>query len=406
MSRIDELIADHCPAGVPFKALGDVGKFIRGSGLQKADLTAEGFPAIHYGQIHTYYGTSTSSTKSFTDPTFAAKLRRAEPGDLIIATTSEDDAAVGKATAWIGANEVAVSGDAYIFKHEMDPRFVSYFFQSRPFQDQKQRHISGTKVRRISGDALAKIKIPVPQLEVQREIVRILDTFTELEAELETELEARRRQYEHYQRDLLAFPEGVPRSTLGAICEEVSSGGTPLSTRADFYGGDIPWLRTAEVNYSDIHNTAIHITAAGLEGSAARWVRPNSVIVAISGAGVTRGRVAVNKIPLTTNQHCCNLQIDPTKANYRFVRAWLAHRYEDLRSFGQGNRSDLNVGIIKGYPIALPPLAEQARIADVLDTFDALVNDDSIGLPAELAARGKQYEHYRDRLLTFEELGA
>jgi len=190
---------------------------------------------------------------------------------------------------------------------------------------------------------------------------------------------------------------------LGDISQSVLSGGTPLSTRPEFYGGDIPWLRTQEVRYADILDTEMRITEAGLGNSAARWVPANSVIVAISGAGVTRGRVAVNRIPITTNQHCCALDLEPEAAHYRYVYYWLVKHYEDLRSRGQGNRSDLNMGIVKGFPIALPALAEQERIAAILDKFDALVNDLSIGLPAELAARRKQYEYYRDRLLTFDE---
>lgn len=144
----------------------------------------------------------------------------------------------------------------------------------------------------------------------------------------------------------------------------------------------------------------------GLANSSAKWAAANSIIVAISGAGVTRGRVAINKIPLTTNQHCCNLEIDAEQANYRFVFHWLVYRYDDLRSRGQGNRSDLNVGIIKGYPIPIPPLAEQERIVAILDKFDTLVNDLSMGLPAELRARRQQYEHYRDRLLSFDQAAA
>lgn len=190
---------------------------------------------------------------------------------------------------------------------------------------------------------------------------------------------------------------------MNDICLNVSSGGTPLSRRTDFYGGDIPWLRTQEVDYSDIYSTNVTISEAGLKNSAAKWVPENSVIVAISGAGVTRGRVAVNKIPLTTNQHCCNMEIDPAQAHYRFVYHWLVNQYDDLRSHGHGNRSDLNIGIIKAYPIPVPPLDEQERIAAILDKFDTLVNDLSSGLPAEIKARRQQYEHYRDRLLTFRE---
>lgn len=174
-------------------------------------------------------------------------------------------------------------------------------------------------------------------------------------------------------------------------------------TRREYYGGQIPWLRTQEVRYSDIYETETSITDAGLANSSARWIPKNSVIIAISGAGVTRGRAAVNKVPLTTNQHCCSLILDPTKAHYRFVYHYIRSQYEELRSRGQGNRSDLTVGIIKAFLIPLPPLGEQKQIASVLDKFDSLVNDLSIGLPAELEARRKQYEYYRDRLLTFEE---
>ncbi|MGH8084689.1 MAG: restriction endonuclease subunit S [Lysobacter sp.] len=190
---------------------------------------------------------------------------------------------------------------------------------------------------------------------------------------------------------------------MNDICLNVSSGGTPLSTRPEYYGGDIPWLRTQEVNCADISATSVTITEEGLRNSSAKWVPENSVIVAISGAGVTRGRVAVNKIRLTTNQHCCNLEIDPSRAHYRYVYHWLVNQYDDLRSRGQGNRSDLNVGIIKSYPIPIPPRDEQIRISHILDQFDALVNDLSSGLPAEIRARRQQYQYYRDRLLDFRE---
>ena len=103
MSRINELIETHCPDGVAHQALGDIGTFVRGNGLQKADLKNQGTPAIHYGQIHTHYGVWATETKSFVDPNLGRRLRRAEPGSLIIATTSEDYDAVGKDTEWIGA---------------------------------------------------------------------------------------------------------------------------------------------------------------------------------------------------------------------------------------------------------------------------------------------------------------
>lgn len=402
MSKIDDLIRERCPDGVPFRPLGEIGEFVRGNGLQKADLTDAGVPAIHYGQIHTAYGVWTKETKSFTSTELASRLRRAKPGDLVIATTSEDDSAVAKATAWLGDTEAAVSGDAYIFRHALDPKYVAYFFQSCSFQEQKNRHITGTKVRRISGEALARIVIPVPPLEVQREIVRILDAFTELVAELVAELEARRVQYQRYRAKLLAFEEcAVEWSTLGGVSVKVSSGGTPTSGRAEYYGGDIPWLRTQEVDFAPITGTAMTITEAGLQNSSAKWIPAHCVIIAMYGA--TAAKVAVNEIPLTTNQACCNLEINQEVADYRFVYHWVASQYERLRSLGEGSQSNLNAKKVREFPIPVPPMSVQKQIVRILDRFDALVNSLTDGLPAEIAARRKQYAYYRDRLLSFEE---
>ncbi|WP_201732190.1 restriction endonuclease subunit S [Acidithrix sp. C25] len=398
MSRIDDLIKKSCPDGVEVKTLGEAGKFIRGNGLQKIDLIDAGVPAIHYGQIHTTYDTWATETISFVIPSTAQRLRTAAPGDLVIATTSEDDEAVGKAVAWLGSREAAVSGDAYIYHHSLEPKYVSYFFQSDQFRSQKKRSITGTKVRRISGDKLATIRIPIPPLEVQREIVKVLDLFKELEAELE----ARQHQYDHYRRTLLTFAEdGVRWTTLGDVCTKVSSGGTPSSGRADYYGGDIPWLRTQEVDSVEIWSTGMTITEKGLRNSSAKWIPAKCVIVAMYGA--TAAKVAINAIPLTTNQACCNLQIDPSRAEYRYVFHWVANEYERLRALGEGSQSNLNAQKVKNYPIPIPCLDEQRRIVTILDNFDSLVNDLSIGLPAELVARRKQYEYYRDHLLAFRE---
>ncbi len=137
MSHIDDLIARLCPNGVEYRGLGEIGEFIRGNGLQKSDLTDSGVGAIHYGQIHTIYGIWTQETKSFVTVEMASRLRRALPGNLVIATTSEDDAAVAKAVAWVGDNEIAVSGDACIFRHSLESKYVAYFFQTEQFQFQK-----------------------------------------------------------------------------------------------------------------------------------------------------------------------------------------------------------------------------------------------------------------------------
>ncbi len=145
----------------------------------------------------------------------------------------------------------------------------------------------------------------------------------------------------------------------------------------------------------------MRITEKALKETSLKWIPANCVIVAISGA--TAGRVGVNKIPLTTNQHCCCFEIDSDKANYRYVFHCLSNANQNILRLKQGARGDLNAGMIKRFTVPLPPLEEQARIVAILDRFDALCNDLTHGLPAEIAARKRQYEYYRDKLLNFEE---
>lgn len=194
---------------VKIMTLGDLGTFVRGSGLQKKDLTTQGIPAIHYGQIYTYYGTYAKKTKSFVSQEFALKARKAKHGDLIIATTSENDEDVCKAVAWLGDEDIAVSSDACFYAHTMNPKYIAYYFQTELFQSQKRKFITGTKVRRVNAKDLAKIQIPLPPLSVQREIVEILDKFDTLcnsiSEGLPKEMELRRKQYEYYRNQLLTF---------------------------------------------------------------------------------------------------------------------------------------------------------------------------------------------------------
>ncbi|EKP03632.1 type I restriction modification DNA specificity domain protein [Leptospira kirschneri str. 2008720114] len=394
-SFLDQLLDG---AKVEWKALGEVGNFVRGSGIQKSDFTESGTGCIHYGQIHTHYGTWADKTKSFINHVFAARLRKAHTGDLVIATTSEDDNALAKAVAWLGNEEVAVSTDAYIYRHTINPKYMSYFFQTELFQSQKKPYITGTKVRRISGESLAKIQIPIPPLPVQVEIVRILDTFTELTAELTAG--ARKKQYNYYRDQLLSFEEGeVEWKTLGEVAKRISSGGTPNTGVSEFYDGNIPWLRTQEINFEEIWDTGAKITEEGLKNSSAKWIPENCVIVAMYGATV--GKIGINKIPMTTNQACANIELDENVANYRYVFHFLSSQYKYIKSLGSGSQTNINAQIVKKIQIPIPSLAEQERIVAILDKFDALTSSISEGLPREIRLRQKQYEYYRELLLSF-----
>ena len=209
MSRINELIAELAPSGVPEARMGEVGIFIRGRRFTKGDVVPDGIPSIHYGEIYTHYGIAATSALSHVRRDLADQLRFAEPGDVVIAAVGETVEDVAKAVAWLGTEPVAIHDDTFLFRSSLNPKFVSYFMQTSGFHAQKEKYVARAKVKRLSGESLAKIRIPVPPLKVQDEIVRILDHFAELEAELKAELEAelniRRKQYEYYRDKLLTF---------------------------------------------------------------------------------------------------------------------------------------------------------------------------------------------------------
>lgn len=156
---------------------------------------------------------------------------------------------------------------------------------------------------------------------------------------------------------------------LGDVCEKVYSGGTPKSSNSMYYNGNIPWLNTKEVHFNRIYKTEKYITNAGLENSSAKWVPSNSVIVAMYGA--TAGNVAISFIPLTTNQACCNLIIDENKSTFKFIYYYLLFKNTELASLANGGaQQNLNKQQIKDFPINIPPLDVQKKIAGVLGELD------------------------------------
>jgi len=386
MSRLAELIEELCPDGVEYRPLGDVAELKRGQAVTRKEIVEGQIPVIAGGREPAYYID-----------------RPNRQGETIVIAGS--GAYAGFVSFW---NEPIFVSDAFsivVDRGTLQPRFVYHWLNG--MQEAIHALKSGGGVPHVYPKDVAKLRCPIPPLEVQREIVRILDQFTTLEAELEAELEARRAQYEHYRNHLLSYESLAARGpvemvNLGDVALRVVTGVTPQASNARYYeGGSNPWIRTQDVNFNRISVASEFVTDAAIDELPLKWVKANCVIVAISGASA--GRSALLGIDAVTNQHCCNLEIDPKRADYRYVYYSIAARYNELRSLGRGARGDLNVSIIKSFEIPLPSVDQQSAVADLLDHFDALVNDISSGLPAEIAARHAQYEHYRDRLLSFPE---
>lgn len=178
---------------------------------------------------------------------------------------------------------------------------------------------------------------------------------------------------------------------IGEICKYITSGGTPRSNIKEYYfPPEVPWLKTKEVNYFRIYETETYISKEGLQKSSAKLIPENSIIVAMYGQGDTAGRVAINKIPLATNQACCNLIIDPQKADYEYVYYAMVTLYEKIVSLKNGGaQPNLNAKIIREIEIPFPDIETQHRIADILSAYDDLIenNKKQIKLLEEAAQR-------------------
>ena len=166
--------------GWEYKTFGEVGTFLRGKSIQKADFVEHGLPCIHYGQIHTKFGVSVNKHLSEIPEEIYNKSIIASPGDIVIAITSEDLEGSCKSTAWLGDYDVAVSSHAAVYKHNLNSKFIAYYFRSNSFYIEKEKYARGFKVMEIKPTDIARIPIPVPSEKIQSRVVSELDKINEL----------------------------------------------------------------------------------------------------------------------------------------------------------------------------------------------------------------------------------
>ncbi len=417
MSSINDLIATMIPAGVELQALGDVGEFIRGRRITKDDFVESGVGCIHYGEIYTRYGTTAAETFSFVSPELAARLRLARSGDLIIAATGENAEEVCKAVAWLGADEIAIHDDCYLYRHSFDPTYISYVFQSLLFHDQKIRFAAGAKMVRVSGEKLAKIRVPVPPLAVQREVVDILNRLEALDAELggalRAEHHARRQQHEHYRAALLtkALGEDAWRSVRLRDVADILVGLAFKSAGFSSDSTDTALVRGDNVGQGVLKRQAFKRWRRHPDDGLERYeLHRGDVVIAMDRpwipAGLKWARIADGDLPALLVQRVARIRGGKGVLDQRFLGCVIssARFTAYVLATQTGNTvPHLSGGQIGEFAFTLPPIPEQIRIAEVVESFDALVNELSIGLPVELRARRRQFEHYRDRLLSFDQ---
>jgi type I restriction enzyme S subunit len=389
-TNIKQLIDELCPDGVEWKTLGEVCKVLRGERLTKKELSSEfQYPVFHGGLIPLGY---------------YYKYNREANKTMIINTGSIGEVVWCSVPFWSSDGTFTIETQNNIID-----KFLYYYLKIKESYLKSQKREGG--VPTIDRNVIENLPIPLPPMPVQEEIVRILDKFTELIQLLERELELRHKQYEYYRNKLLTPTEEngswllnghpVEWKTLGEVCD-VTSGGTPSKSKKEYWeNGIIPWLKSEVCNNTSIYSASDFITELGLKNSSTKLLEKNITLMAMVGA--TRFKTAFLEFEACTNQNIASINSKiKNKLSNKFIFYYLTNKYDEFRkkmsSYGM-----INLETIRSINIPIPPMEEQERIVAILDKFDALVNDISQGLPAEIQARTKQYEYYRNKLLTFKE---
>lgn len=400
MSRIDDLLEDYCPDGVKYRNLGTLGRRNKGTSITASRMKEL---ARVPGPIRVFAGGQTIADVS----------EDAVPVKDVVSVPS----IIVKSRGHIG---FAYYEKPFTHKTELwsytidDPaveqKFVYYYLLTQAVRLQEIARATSVKLPQLGVRDTDNLRIPVPPLPVQQEIVRILDEFTQLEAELEAELEARRQQYSYYRDSLFSGQQPsktnqsqrVPMSGIGEFIRG------RRFTKKDYIESGIPAIHYGQI-YTDFGvstEKTVCFVNGDLYGSL-RYAEPGDVIIAAVGETVEDVGKAVawlGEDRVAIHDDCFLFR---SSLNPKFVSHWMAsttfHEQKD-RYVARAKVKRLSARGLGRIAIPVLPMDEQLRIVDVLDRFETLVNDLNTGLPAELARRRKQYEYYRDKLLTFKEI--
>ena len=392
MSKLETLIQQLCPDGVEFKTIKEVYTRLRGTSITASEMKDI---ASKDGEIRIFAG-----------------------GKTIVDAHEEDipNANIIKVPAVLvqsrGVIDVIYYERPFTFKNEMwaythkekdSVKYLYYVLKNNVGTFRKTASGMGS-LPQISLKVTEDFKIPVPPLEIQREIVRILDNFTELTEKLIAELTARKKQFQFYHKQFFEFKKSdcIQIVCIKDICELLT--GYPFDS-SQFTATGIHLLRGMNIkrgilDYSESNNRYWN----SVQGYEKFLLSTDDIVIAMDGSlvGKSYAQVKSNHLPSLLVQRVTRVRV--TKANahyiYHYISSGAFTRYVEKKKTG-GAVPHISLKDIANFKIPLPSENMQKEIADSLDRFDALCNDLTSGLPAEIAARQKQYEYYRDKLLTF-----
>ena len=387
MSKLEELIQKYCPNGVEYKPLGDVTQVSRGTRVVKSQLSDSGYPV--YQNCLTPMGCYDKTNCPGGTPFVICGGAAGNVGYTDVDCWAADDC------------EYIESGDKAVNK------YIYYCLISN--QHYLLSKVRKASIPRLSPSVIKDLEIPIPPLLIQEEIVRVLDTFTELQAELQAELQKRLQQYEYYKWSVLenlSCPTkhiteiALIKARVGwqrlTTAEYLSSGDYYLITGTDFKNGQIDFEHCVFVSKERFEMDTNIIVGKG------------DILITKDG---TLGKVAFvtdepNK-PATLNSGVFRIHITDENVSPRYLFHYFTSKYftDFVNSVKTGSTiPHLTQQGLVSLDIPIPSLEEQNRVVSILDRFDTLTNDLTAGLPAEIEKRRHQYEYYRDKLLTFKRI--
>ena len=385
MTKLEQLIEELCPNGVEYVSLGTVCTIAKGVQFNKADMNDVGtYPVINGGINPSGY------------------IEQYNQDENTI-TISQGGASAGyvnwlEAKFWAGAHCYVLKPKANVLN-----RYAYHFVKSQERKLQECQY--GAGIPALAKGTVESLSIPVPPLPVQSEIVRILDNFTELTVELTVELTARKQQYAHYRDTLLKLDNNAPSYTLKDVCLSIADGDHMPPPKAD---SGVPFItisnitETKQIDFSNV----MYVPRDYYDKIAdKRKAKRDDILYTVVGSFGIPVHIS-SKTEFVFQRHIAilrpNQQMIVPRYMYHIMQSTEFYKQADKAAKGAAQRT-IGLSSLGNMTIPLPSIEEQKRIVAILDRFDTLCNDISAGLPAEIEARQKQYEYYRDKLLTFKE---
>ena len=370
--------------------------FGKGLPITKANLQEKGIPVVNYGEIHSRFGFEVDPQKHNLKCVNESYLKSSpnsllKKGDIIFADTSEDIEGSGNFTQLISEDKVFAGYHTVIArptpKHHS--RFLAYLLNSTEYRSQIQNLVKGVKVFTISQGIIKGTDIWLPSFEEQKEIANFLDCET---AKIDLLILKQEKLIELLKEKLQAIichavTSGLNKNTLlkcsgikwlGKVPNNwetgclgyyasLNTGATPSRAEPSYWDGDISWIKTGEVNYKTILKSEEKITADGLNNSSVRLSPAGTLLMAMYGQGITRGRVAILGIEATYNQACVAINVSNKVIN-EYLKYYFIAAYKEVRDTGnETSQMNLNAEIVRKFKINIPPIDEQKEIISYLD---------------------------------------